>query len=247
MQNVTAGPGTGESMGTTGGSSVATDETDRLIASNKVEGTAVYDRQASASARSTTSWSTSAPARSPTRSCPSAASSAWAGELPPAAVEVAHLRHQPGRLRRRPRQGPAPGGAQLRRGREPGLGPGLRQPHRPALRGAVLLRVTAPHRTAPRRPAPATLVGAGRPPRFDARVPAEDARGRSDRHHGLSGIRSGPHDPDLGHRRPALPDRRRPGMPSACARPLAVRRRQWMLRQAAGVQTVDPHIAPDGV
>ncbi len=45
MQNVTAGPGTGESMGTTGGSSVATDETDRLIASNKVEGTAVYDRR----------------------------------------------------------------------------------------------------------------------------------------------------------------------------------------------------------
>ena len=36
MQNVTAGTGTG---------SVATDETDRLIASNKVEGTPVYNRQ----------------------------------------------------------------------------------------------------------------------------------------------------------------------------------------------------------
>lgn len=36
MQNVTAGPASGE---------VATDETNRLIASNKVEGTAVYDRQ----------------------------------------------------------------------------------------------------------------------------------------------------------------------------------------------------------
>jgi hypothetical protein len=46
MQNVTAGPGTGETTGTTGGSgAVATDETDRLIASNKVEGTAVYNRQ----------------------------------------------------------------------------------------------------------------------------------------------------------------------------------------------------------
>src|SRR5215217_302373 len=40
MQDVTAGTG-----GTTGSGSVATDETDRLIASNKVEGTAVYDRQ----------------------------------------------------------------------------------------------------------------------------------------------------------------------------------------------------------
>ena len=36
MQNVTGG---------TGGGQVATDETDRLIASNKVEGTAVYNRQ----------------------------------------------------------------------------------------------------------------------------------------------------------------------------------------------------------
>ena len=35
MQNVTAGPSAGE---------VATDETGQLIASNKVEGTAVYDR-----------------------------------------------------------------------------------------------------------------------------------------------------------------------------------------------------------
>ena len=34
MQNVTAGPG-----------SVATDETEHLISSSKVEGTAVYDRQ----------------------------------------------------------------------------------------------------------------------------------------------------------------------------------------------------------
>jgi PRC-barrel domain len=36
MQNVTSG---------TGGGQVATDETDRLIASDKVEGTAVYNRQ----------------------------------------------------------------------------------------------------------------------------------------------------------------------------------------------------------
>jgi hypothetical protein len=36
MQNTTTGTGAG---------SVATDETDRLIASNKVEGTAVYNRQ----------------------------------------------------------------------------------------------------------------------------------------------------------------------------------------------------------
>jgi hypothetical protein len=42
MQNVTAGTGTTDAGGS---GSVATEETDRLIASNKVEGTAVYDRQ----------------------------------------------------------------------------------------------------------------------------------------------------------------------------------------------------------
>jgi hypothetical protein len=42
MQNVTAGTGT---TGAAGSGSVATDETHDLIASNKVEGTAVYDRQ----------------------------------------------------------------------------------------------------------------------------------------------------------------------------------------------------------
>jgi PRC-barrel domain len=40
MEVTMANPTTG-----TGGSSVATDETDRLIASDKVEGTAVYNRQ----------------------------------------------------------------------------------------------------------------------------------------------------------------------------------------------------------
>ena len=40
MQNVTAGPGTAAST-----SGLATDETERLISSSKVEGTAVYDRQ----------------------------------------------------------------------------------------------------------------------------------------------------------------------------------------------------------
>ena len=39
--------------------SVAADETDRLIASDKVEGMLVYDRQAGASVRCTISWSTS--------------------------------------------------------------------------------------------------------------------------------------------------------------------------------------------
>ena len=39
MQNVTT------ETGTAGAGAVATDETDSLIASNKVEGTAVYDRQ----------------------------------------------------------------------------------------------------------------------------------------------------------------------------------------------------------
>ena len=39
MQNVTT------ETGTAGAGAVATDETDRLIASNKVEGTAVYNRQ----------------------------------------------------------------------------------------------------------------------------------------------------------------------------------------------------------
>ncbi len=39
-----------------------TEETNRLIASNKVEGTAVYNRQGERLARSTISWSTSAPA-----------------------------------------------------------------------------------------------------------------------------------------------------------------------------------------
>ena len=42
MQNVNAGTGTTSAGGS---GPVATDETDRLIASNKVEGTAVYDRQ----------------------------------------------------------------------------------------------------------------------------------------------------------------------------------------------------------
>ena len=45
MQNVTAGSGTAGSMGATSTTGVATDETDRLIASNKVEGTPVYNRQ----------------------------------------------------------------------------------------------------------------------------------------------------------------------------------------------------------
>ena len=42
MQTTTTGTGTGAGAGAGG---VATDETDRLIASDKVEGTAVYDRQ----------------------------------------------------------------------------------------------------------------------------------------------------------------------------------------------------------
>jgi PRC-barrel domain len=45
MQNVTAGPGTAESTGTTGSSGIATDETEDLISSSKVEGTAVYNHQ----------------------------------------------------------------------------------------------------------------------------------------------------------------------------------------------------------
>ena len=45
MQNVTAGPGTAESTGTTGSSGIATDETEELISSSKVEGTAVYNHQ----------------------------------------------------------------------------------------------------------------------------------------------------------------------------------------------------------
>ena len=45
MQNITAGPGTAESTGTASSSGVATDETEELISSNKVEGTAVYNRE----------------------------------------------------------------------------------------------------------------------------------------------------------------------------------------------------------
>ena len=52
-------------MATYTDTTVEIDETHRLIASNKVEGTAVYDRRASASAACTTSWSTRSPARSP--------------------------------------------------------------------------------------------------------------------------------------------------------------------------------------
>ena len=40
-------------------SGIATDETERLIASNKVEGTPVFDRHGDRWGRSTTSWSTS--------------------------------------------------------------------------------------------------------------------------------------------------------------------------------------------
>jgi sporulation protein YlmC with PRC-barrel domain len=43
MQDVTTEPGVGS--GTGGSADVATDETDELIASNKVEGTAVYNRE----------------------------------------------------------------------------------------------------------------------------------------------------------------------------------------------------------
>ncbi|MDF2973989.1 MAG: PRC-barrel domain containing protein [Microvirga sp.] len=45
MQNISAGPGTAESTSTTSASGIATDETEELISSNKVEGTAVYNRK----------------------------------------------------------------------------------------------------------------------------------------------------------------------------------------------------------
>jgi hypothetical protein len=45
MQNITAGHSTAESTGTGSSSGVATDETEELISSNKVEGTAVYNRE----------------------------------------------------------------------------------------------------------------------------------------------------------------------------------------------------------
>jgi hypothetical protein len=45
MQNISAGPGTAESTSTTRASGIATDETEELISSNKVEGTAVYNRE----------------------------------------------------------------------------------------------------------------------------------------------------------------------------------------------------------
>src|SRR4051794_24575463 len=62
----------------TGGTGLAaTDETDQLISSTKVEGTAVTTSKASVSGRSPASWSTSARARSPTPSCRSAAFWAW--------------------------------------------------------------------------------------------------------------------------------------------------------------------------
>ena len=67
MQNVASDPATGQ---------VAANETDRLIASDKVEGTAVYGPEGERLARSTTSWSTSAAAKPNTRSCRSAGS--WA-------------------------------------------------------------------------------------------------------------------------------------------------------------------------
>jgi PRC-barrel domain len=45
MQDVTAGTGATGTTGAGGSGTIATDETDRLIASDKVEGTAVYNRQ----------------------------------------------------------------------------------------------------------------------------------------------------------------------------------------------------------
>ena len=57
------------------GEGVAIDETQRLIASNKVEGTRRFiSATESSSETSTTSWSTNTPARSPTLLCPSGAS-----------------------------------------------------------------------------------------------------------------------------------------------------------------------------
>ncbi len=45
MQNITAGPGTAASTGATDPGGTASNEIRRLIASNRVEGTAVYNRQ----------------------------------------------------------------------------------------------------------------------------------------------------------------------------------------------------------
>ena len=47
------------------GEGVATEETRRLIASSKVEGTAVYDRKGEEIGTVRTSWSTRCPGRSP--------------------------------------------------------------------------------------------------------------------------------------------------------------------------------------
>ena len=58
--------------------SVATDETRDLIASDKVEGTAVYDRKGSALGPFTTSWSASVPVRWPMPSSALAAGLVWA-------------------------------------------------------------------------------------------------------------------------------------------------------------------------
>jgi hypothetical protein len=49
------------------GGAIAADETDRLIASNKVEGTAVYNRTGDHLGEVTTSWWTSTPDRWRTR------------------------------------------------------------------------------------------------------------------------------------------------------------------------------------
>jgi hypothetical protein len=56
------------------GEGVAIDETKRLIASNKVEGTPVYKRDGEQLGNVYTSWSTNTPARLPTLLCRSGAS-----------------------------------------------------------------------------------------------------------------------------------------------------------------------------
>ena len=77
--------------------------------------------EVSALAQSTTSWSTSAPARSPTRSYPSAASSASATVTTPCLGKASAT--TPARVGRgRPRQGQPGGRAELRAERQPGLG-----------------------------------------------------------------------------------------------------------------------------
>ena len=173
MQDATAG------TATTAGGGVATDETDRLIASNKVDGTAVYNRQGE---RLGSVYNFMVDKRSGQVEYAVMSFGGFLGigdsyhPLPWKSLKYDTCH---GRLCGRPRQGSAAGGAKLRQ-------PVMTPTGATRATAAGSTTTTAPSRA----PSPSKVrEGLLRP---DVRVPARRARGRDDRHGGsTAGIRRG--------------------------------------------------------